>query len=180
MRKFFKDYYFLTILVALLFAFNPQETAAQSVNNASFEVNFKGAGTAFYTIDNKTGQLSYMLDIGQQSGVWLKYGKPYRKNGVSALHFKAIERGDSTGTSFYILDNKTGQLSFMSDFGLEAGTWASYGNSLSNIKLTEFEAQSTASGMVFYVYDSAAKQMHFMQDFGEQAGVWLAFGTNEY
>lgn len=179
MRKIFKNFYFFVFLAGILFTFSPQESTAQFINNASFEANFKGAGTAFYTIDNKTGQLSYMLDVGQQSGLWLNYGTPYRKSGISALHFKAIERGDSTGTSFYILDDKTGQLNYMSDFGLEAGNWASYGKPLKKITISEFEAQVTATGMAFYVYDSKAKQMHFMQDFGAQAGVWLAYGRNE-
>ena len=179
MRKFLKNYYFFAFLTGILFAFNPQASLAQFVNNTSFEVNFKGAGTAFYTIDNK-GQLSYMLDVGLQSGLWLSYGTPYRESGVSALHFKATERGDSTGTSFYILDDKTGQLNYMSDFGLEAGNWASYGEPLEKITISEFEAQVTATGMVFYVYDGQAKQMHFMQDFGEEAGVWVAYGRNEY
>lgn len=180
MRKIFKNYYFFAFLTGILFAFNPAASTAQFVKNTSFEVNFKGVGTAFYTIDNKTGQLSYMLDVGQQSGVWLSYGEPYRANGVSDLHFKAIERGDSTGTSFYILNSKTGQLNYMLDFGLEAGNWASYGEPLEKVTISEFEAQVTPTGMVFYAYDGMKKQMHFMQDFGEQAGTWQAYGRSEY
>ncbi len=180
MKNFFKRYYFFAFLTSILFAFNPQESTAQFIKNTSFEVNFKGVGTAFYTIDNKTGQLSYMLDVGQQPGVWLNYGKPYRENGVSALHFKAIERGDSTGTSFYILNDKTGQLSYMSDFGLKAGNWVGYGKPLEKITITVFEAQITPTGTVFYAYDGKAKQMHFMQDFGGRAGIWQAYGRSEY
>ncbi len=180
MRKNFNKYYFFAFVASILFAFNPQETLAQSVKQPSFEVNFKGAGTAFYAIDSKTGQLAYMLNFGLQSGNWLNYGNTYRESGVSPLHFKAIERGDSTGTSFYILDSKTGQLNFMSDFGLNAGNWTSYGESLKNIKITEFEAQVTYSGMVFYVYDGTAKQMYFMQDFGNQEGNWLPYGKYDY
>lgn len=176
MRKIFKKYYLFAFATGILFAFNPQTSIAQFVNSTSFEANFKGNGTAFYTIDSKTGQLSYMLDFGQKPGSWLKFGDTYRKNGVSPLHFKAIERGDSTGTSFFILDGKTGQVNFMSDFGQTAGKWASYGKPLKNITITEFEAQLSYSGMVFYVYDGMAKQMHFMQDFGDQAGIWLPYG----
>ncbi len=180
MRKFLKKNYYFAFLAGILFAFTPHESTAQMISKTSFEVNFKGDGTAFYTIDNTTGQLSYMLNFGQQPGVWLNYGDLYRENGISDLHFKAIERGDSTGTSFYIMDSKTGQLSYMSDFGLDAGNWTSYGNPLKDITLSEFEAKATALGIVFYAYDGVAKQMHYMQDFGEQAGIWLAFGRQEY
>lgn len=180
MRKFLIKNYYFVFLAGILFAITPYESTAQMINSASFEANFKGDGTAFYTIDNTTGQLSYMLNFGQQAGVWLSYGEPYRKNGLSGLHFKAIERGDSTGTSFYIIDSKLGQLSYMSDFGLEAGNWTSYGSVLKDVTLTDFEAQATALGIVFYAYDGVAKQMYYMQDFGEQAGIWLAFGRQEY
>lgn len=179
MRNFFKNYYFFAFFIGILFAFNPQESIAQAVSNTSFEVNFKGDGTAFYTLDSKTGQLSYMLDVGEKAGVWLKYGDTYRKSGVSSLFFKAIERGDTTGTSFYILDAQTGALNYMLDFGQDAGKWTSYGAQLDNTTITEFQAQITPSGMVFYAYDGKAKQMHFMQDFGEEAGTWRAFGSYE-
>ena len=180
MRNFFKNYYFSIFLMCFLFAVNPAESNAQLIGNTSLETNFKGDGTAFYTINGNTGQLSYLLDYGQSAGTWLKYGNKFREQGTSALHFKAIERGDSTGTTFYILDSKTGQLNFMSDYGMTAGGWASFGNPLEDIKLTEFEAQITATGMIFYVYDGMAKQMYFMQDFGEKVGAWLPFGTNKY
>ena len=92
MKNFFKNFSFLAILTGLLFACNPQEPVAQSVSgNTAFEANFKGAGTAFYAIDGKTGQLSYMVDTGEDAGNWRKFGNKYRNSGSSKLHFKAVE-----------------------------------------------------------------------------------------
>ncbi|MEM6318927.1 MAG: hypothetical protein AAF960_14740 [Bacteroidota bacterium] len=179
MSKLLKNCTYLTFLLATLFACNPAEPVALSAQNTGFEANFKGSGTGFYTIDSKTGQLSFMVNYGEQAGQWLRYGNRFRENGTSTLHFKAIERGANIGTSFYILDGGTGQLSFMLDYGPGAGTWAGFGNRLRNVAVTEFEANFTEAGMIFYVYDGHAKQMHFMQDFGPKAGAWQQYGEDK-
>lgn len=177
MRNFLKNFCYLTFLTGILFACNPQEPIAQSTGNIGFEANFKGNGTGFYTVDNQTGQLSYMVDYGEDAGNWRMYGNKYRETGTSKLHFKAVER--SLGSSFYILNGGTGQLSFMLDYGPGAGSWAGFGNPLRNVTVTEFESNATADGMIFYVYDGIEKQMHFMQDFGEKAGAWQSYGVDE-
>lgn len=178
MKNFFKNFSFLAVLTGLLFACNPQEPVAQSASgNSEFEANFKGSGTAFYAIDNATGQLSYMIDYGEDAGNWRRFGNAYRKGGSSKLHFKAIERGN-IGTSFYILNGGTGQLSFMLDYGEGAGTWTGFGNPLRNVTITEFETNFSDNGMIFYAYDGVKKQMYYMQDFGEKAGSWQAYGND--
>jgi len=178
MRNFFKNVCYLAFLTGFLFACNPQQPVAQ-VGNTGFEANFKGGGTGFYTIDSKTGQLSYMVDYGEGAGTWQRFGNKYRENGTSQLHFKAVERGGNFGTSFYILNGGTGQVSFMLDYGEGAGTWTGFGNPLRNVTVTEFETNFSQSGMIFYVYDGVAKKMHFMQDFGETAGAWQSYGVDE-
>jgi len=178
MRNFLKNFCCLAALTGILFACNPTEPVAQiPTGNSALEANFKGAGTAFYTIDGKSGQLSYMINFGEDAGNWRKFGNPYRSTGATKLHFKATER--SIGTSFYILNGGTGQMSYMLDYGEGAGTWTGFGNPLKTVTVTEFEVNATADGMVFYAYDGVAKQLYFMQDFGEKAGNWIPFGKDE-
>jgi len=176
MRNFLKNFCYLTFLTGILFACNPTEPVAQT-GNTGFEANFKASGTGFYTIDAKTGQLSYMVDYGEDAENWRKFGNKYRETGNSALHFKAVER--NIGTSFYIINGGTGQLSFMLDYGEGAGAWTGFGNPLRNVTITEFETNVSTDGMIFYVYDGVAKKMYFMQDFGETAGTWTQYGVDE-
>lgn len=176
MRNLLKNFCSLALLTGLLFACNPNEPIAQSVGDTQFEANFKGIGTAFYTIDGKTGQLSYMLDNGEDAGNWRKFGNPIRKTGTSKLFFKAKER--NLGASFYAIDGKKGQLVFMLDYGEGAGTWTAFGDPLLNVTISEFEANISTDGMIFYIYDGVKKQMYFMQDFGEKAGKWIPYGKH--
>lgn len=177
MRNFLKNFCYLAVLTGILFACNPKGPIAQTTGNTALETNFKGDGTAFYTISAKTGQLSYMIDYGKSKGIWKKFGNPYRSNGTSKLHFNATER--STGTSFYILNDDTKEVSYMLDYGKDAGKWKKFGNSLKNASVTEFEANVTNSGMVFYAYDGVAKQLYFMQDFGKTPGTWTPYGKDK-
>ena len=180
MRDFIKNCYWLFLLTGILFACNPQEPVAQS-ENIGFIVNPKGEGSAFYTLDEVTGQLSYMLDFGEDAGNWRRYGNAYRKpeRAGSTLFFQAEERGIDTGTTFYILNGATGQVSYLSDYGPGAGAWVNFGNRLKGANISAFDTQIIGTaGMVFYAYDSTAKQMYFMQDFGDKPGEWQKYGVD--
>lgn len=176
MKSFFTNFCLLAFLSGILFSCSPQGSSTLRSSNNTFEANFKGEGTGFYKIDKK-GQLSYMLDFGDQVGVWSDYGNAYRENGASPLHFKAVERNVGQ-TSFYILDGQSGQLSYMSDFGDQAGEWLNFGDQLKNANITNFDAEITdTGGMYFFAYDATSKKTYFMKDYGGQAGFWFAVGS---
>ena len=167
------------LLTGLCFACNPSEPIAQSaVGNTNLAANFKGDGTAFYTVDARSGQLSYMLDYGEEAGAWKRFGNPYRKGANGGLYLDASERLGN-GTSFYLLDKSTGQLNYMLDYGPGAGTWTSFGNPIGTKNVSDFEANLSAAGTIFYAYDGIAKKLYFMRDFGEQAGQWIQYGEDK-
>lgn len=48
-------------------------------SNFTLRVNERKEGTAFFVIESTTGQMYYMLDYGQNSGNWKKYGNTISK-----------------------------------------------------------------------------------------------------
>lgn len=82
-------------------------------------------GRAFYAVESSTGQLYYLLDFGNASGVWLPYGTPARFPGAESIQFAVEHIGN--GAKFTGIDANTGQVYFMFDFGDEAGRWHTYG-----------------------------------------------------
>ena len=161
----------LTLLT--LFFLISSVAAAQNLAAKSLE---RTDGTAFFTLDKRTGQLYYMLDYGSNAGNWKSYGGLIRETGSNTLEFQAIERVD--GSAFFAMDATTGQVYFMLDYGSNAGNWKSYGGTVpkvSNSKLT-FQATSRTDGTAFFAIDSDNGQTYYMLDYGSNAGNWKSYG----
>ena len=152
-------------------------TTAPSSTQLLFESNLRANGTAFYAMDNQSGQLYFMLDWGEKRGAWQKFGEVIRVSGPHALQFAVVERAGAT--SFYALDGGTGQLYYTNDDNATQGKWNTYGDVIrsAGVNLLQFEAEGRMEGNSFYVFDSLSGQMYFMNDFGDRAGKWAKYGS---
>jgi hypothetical protein len=81
-------------------------------------------GVVFYAIEASTGQLYFMPDYGDHSGVWASYGSPIRATGRDNLRFASEHNGE--GCKFTAIDGDTGQIYYMFDSGDNAGIWKAY------------------------------------------------------
>lgn len=160
-------------MFCLLSTFILSNILAQKFEAESVE---RTGGTAFFAMDNSTGQVSYMLDHGKSSGIWKNYGEIIRESGSSNLEFRALEREE--GTAFFAMDDSTGQVYFMLDHGSNSGKWKKFGGIITRQgdgKL-EFEASSRNEGTAFFAIDGKTGQVYFMLDYGSNSGKWKNFG----
>ena len=97
-----------------------------TTNELEFYVHWREEGTAFFALDNKTGQLYFMLDYADKAGIWQAYGGVIIRENKNKLSFQASSR--ENGCAFFAMDEYTGQVYYMLDHGDKAGVWASYGN----------------------------------------------------
>ncbi len=155
-----------------------QNNGASTVtpSNLVFSAQLRTDGSAFYAMNNKTGQMFFMLDYGETRGSWKPFGPVLREGGGSALLFQVVERLDSR--SFYALDSQTGQLYFSNDGAEPSVAWTKYGTTIrsNGVNALQFTATGRTNGNSFYAFDSQSGQMYFMNDFDEDAGTWKTYG----
>lgn len=82
------------------------------------------------------------------------------------------------GAAFYSMDSNTGALSYMLDFGDNAGKWANYGNTIKDPGGAPllFKAINSEQGVTIYSMDSQTGQLYYLADYGDDAGQWMVFG----
>ncbi len=82
------------------------------------------------------------------------------------------------GAAFYAMDTNTGAVSYMLDFGDNAGKWANYGNTIKDPGGAPllFEAVNNEQGAVIYAMDAQTGQLFYLADYGEDQGRWMKFG----
>lgn len=132
-------------------------------------------GTAFFALNGKSGQLSYMLDYGEDRGTWKSYGGTIRSAGESTLLLASSERED--GTAFFSMDNASGQLYYMLDYGDGRGVWKSYGGTIGGTGTSyDFTANEREEGTAFFAQDAKSGQIYYLLDYGSNAGVWNSYG----
>ncbi len=154
-----------------------QPGSTTATTDLIFTSNLRPAGSAFYAMDSKSGQMYFMLDYGEVKGVWKSFGPTLRKGGGNPLLFDAVERAEAR--SFYSLDSKTGQLHFYNDGAEPSKAWTKYGDQIKSngVNLLQFTAIGRIGGNSFYAFDSLSGQMYFMNDFDEDAGKWKPYGN---
>lgn len=147
-----------------------------SPNGYIFKTNLRTDGASFYAMNKETGQIHYMLDYGDNSGVWRPFGQTLPSNGAS-YSFDVVER--PAATSFYALDNRTGKVYYTDDNPANVGAWKPYGDILreNGVSQLQFEALGRVGGNSFYAFDVLTGQMYFMNDFGDNAGKWSKYGN---
>lgn len=141
-----------------------------------FESTERENGTAFFAMDQNTGQVSFMLDYGSNSGVWKSYGSVIEGN-KGILNFAVTERTD--GTAFFAMDNTTGKVYYMLDYGSNPGKWKSYGGTIPGEKSNSeynFSIAERESGTAFFAINGQTGQVYFMLDYGSDSGKWKAYG----
>ncbi|OFZ09662.1 MAG: hypothetical protein A3D92_13660 [Bacteroidetes bacterium RIFCSPHIGHO2_02_FULL_44_7] len=159
--------------MALVFTMVFSASYAQQLHFTSIQ---RTDGTAFFSLNDKSGQLSFMLDYGSSAGTWKNYGGTIRSTGGSTLLLSTISRED--GTAFFSLDNATGQLYYMLDYGSSAGTWKSYGATLAGRSGAnyQFTAIQRTDGTAFFAQDAQTGQMYYLLDYGSDPGNWKSYG----
>jgi len=142
-----------------------------------FDATQRPGGTAFYSLNGTTGQLSYMLDFGEQAGKWSNYGNSIREVGGNPLLLAVEETAQNA--AFYSMDSGTGQVYYMLDTGDKAGQWVKFGGMIRQnaLNMLQFEANFRNNATTFYAYDTFTHQTYFMNDTGDNAGKWNKFGT---
>lgn len=142
-----------------------------------FDATQRPGGTAFYSLNGATGQLSYMLDFGERAGQWSNYGNQIRETAGNPL-LLAVEE-TAANAAFYAMDGGTGQVYYMLDSGAKAGQWVKFGGMIRQnaLNLLQFEASFRNNATTFYAYDTFTHQTYYMNDVGERAGKWNKFGT---
>jgi hypothetical protein len=96
-----------------------------TANELAFYVHWREEGTAFFAMDNKTGQLYFMLDYADNAGEWAVYGNIIIRENKNKLSLQASSR--EKGCAFFAMDEYTGQVYYMLDHSDNAGVWTSYG-----------------------------------------------------
>lgn len=93
------------------------------------------------------------------------------------LEFESVERRD--GTAFFAIDKSSGQISYMLDYGSEAGVWRNYGNAIreSGEDNLMFYTLERNEGTAFFALESITGQVFFMMDYGSDAGNWKKYGN---
>jgi hypothetical protein len=166
----------ITTILLLIIAIQFNGTFVSAQTNLVFDSNERTDGTAFFSMDIHSGQVYYMLDYGSNSGNWKAYGGTISGASGASYSFVANERTD--GTAFFAMNNATGQVYYMLDYGSASGSWKSYGGIVPNKTKTEysFEANERTDGTAFFCQDHATGQVYFMLDYGSNSGSWKAFG----
>jgi len=175
-----KNFAFLLILGIVVSMSNiacTQSNSSTTPTNLVFTSKLRPSGSAFYAMNNKSGQMYFMLDYGEVRGEWKAFGTALREGGGNPLLFDAVERAEAR--SFYSLDSQTGQLYFYNDGAEPSTAWTKYGNQIrsNGINLLQFNAIGRVNGNSFYAFDSQSGQMYYMNDFDEDAGTWKTYGN---
>jgi len=151
---------------------------AEPTSGFVFDVNDRQGGSAFYSMNSRTGEVSYMLDFGENAGKWTNYGATLERPVANPLLFKALET--PKGVAIYAMDGATGQLYYMLDHGNNPGQWAKFGGMIRQnaLNMLQLEVVDRGNGNTsFYAYDSFTHQTYFMNLAGENAGNWGKYGT---
>ena len=167
------------MLIFVVSACNSQSKAANQTNSSQvFQTKLRADGTAFYAMNSKTGQLSFMLDYGEKRGVWRQFGPTIQPNVGNPMGFGVVERPGAT--SFYAMDSQTGQIYYTNDDNSGESTWQKYGNTIRSNGLSplQLSVQGRFGGNSFFALDTYSGQMYYMNDFEEGAGVWKKYGDN--
>ena len=151
--------------------------SSASSGDHAFVTKLRSSGSAFYSMNNKSGQMYFMLDFGEVRGEWKAFGPALKNGGGNPLLFDVVERAQAR--SFYALDGRTGQLYFFNDGPEPSTEWTKYGSQLrsNGVNLLQFTAIGRVGGNSFYAFDSLSGQMYFMNDFDEDAGTWKTYGN---
>lgn len=82
------------------------------------------------------------------------------------------------GSAFYSMNSSTGTVSYMLDFGEDAGKWSNYGTPLERPATNPllFKVLETPKGVGIYAMDGATGQLYYMLDHGNNPGQWAKFG----
>lgn len=162
-----------SIFILVLIITNLNFSVAQ--NNLEFVTLERDGGTAFFAMDNLSGQVYYMLDYGNSDGMWKEYGKKIIAAGSTLLFQASTIKG---GTAFFAMNKTTGQLYFMLDIGNNAGNWKSYGNVIpSKVKSQySFSSFQRKDGTAFFSQDIKTGQAYYMLDYGPNEGKWKPYG----
>jgi len=170
-------YFFLSSL--LITSVSCFQSSVDTKPNQEFEYHsaVRADGTAFYAYEHAKGQVHYMLDYGDEKGVWRPFGPQMTSHNNVNLGFDVVERPGAA--SYYLLHSETGQLYYMIEGTNASDSWQAYGNQISTNGrgLLEFDAQGRVEGNSFYALDTKSGQMYFMNDFGPEAGTWLTYGS---
>lgn len=150
----------------------------KATSNFIFDVSQRPGGTAFYSMDNQTGAMSYMLDYGENAGQWSNYGNLLREEGGNPLLLNVVE--GIKGTFIYALDSGTGQVYYMLDHGNNPGQWMKFGGMIRQnaLNMLQFKMLDRGNGdSTFYAYDNLSHNTYFMNLAGPNAGNWAKYGT---
>lgn len=93
------------------------------------------------------------------------------------LEFESVERTD--GTAFFAIDKTSGQISYMLDYGSNAGIWKNYGGTISRdskMQNLSFYVLERYDGSAFFAMDGSTGQVYYMLDYGSNAGTWKSYG----
>ena len=154
----------------------PAKETKAVASDFQFEVGQRPGGTAFYSMNAYSGELSYMVDFGEQAGQWFNYGNAIQTSGNKLL-MEAVETPE--GVIFYAMDSGTGQLYYMTDHGEDPGVWYEFGGMIrqQGLNMLQFNLTESPSGRIFYAYDSFTHQTYFLNIYGDNAGKWGKYGT---
>ena len=154
----------------------PTKETKVVASDFQFEVGQRPGGTAFYSMNAYSGELSYMVDFGEQAGQWFNYGNAIQTSGNKLL-MEAVETPE--GVIFYAMDSGTGQLYYMTDHGEDPGVWYEFGGMIrqQGLNMLQFNLTESPSGRIFYAYDSFTHQTYFLNIYGDNAGKWGKYGT---
>ncbi len=153
-----------------------KKAVAATSTDFQFEVGQRIGGTAFYSMNTYTGEVSYMVDFGEEAGKWFNYGNAIQTGG-SKLILEAVETPE--GVIFYAMDSGTGQLYYMTDHGEDPAVWYKFGGMIrqNGLNMLQFNLNDSPSGRTFYAYDSFTHQTYFLNIYGDNAGKWQKYGT---
>lgn len=161
-----------SLLCLGFFCFACTALSAQSLGFAASERGEKG--TAFFTMDKRTGQVYYMLDHHSEAGKWKKYGPKIGDLAGAGFLFESNER--ESGTAFFAMESLSGQVYFMLDYGDEPGIWRKYGEPIGKAGYTFDATERPGKGTAFFAIENGTGQLYYMLDHGHEPGIWSIFG----
>lgn len=170
-------YFFLTSLLITAASCFQGSVEVKPDKEFEYHSSTRADGNAFYAYEHAKGQIHYMLDYGDEKGMWQTYGPQMAQHSNAGLLFDVVERPGAA--SYYLLHPKTGELFYTIEGANATGVWQTYGDKISssgNASL-EFDAEARTEGNSFYALDTKSGQMYFMNDYGDYAGQWTAYGN---